>query len=206
MDPIGAEDPQAPEAILCPACQAPAAPGQQFCARCGKRIQVPAKKPVRRKPTYGQNLGVEHRRKTIRNARISLMVVGVLLVFGALFANYELNQVIAKTKADPELVLNHAVVNQVKAIIAANFVLAGIFIGLFIWAGFNPFAASLTGLVLYVTMLVIAAAMNPLTLIQGWLIKIIIISALIAGIKTSLYNQRRQRGGQGSRLALRRRG
>jgi predicted nucleic acid-binding Zn ribbon protein len=205
MDPIGAEDPPAPETIICPACQAPAAPGQVFCERCGKRIQAPAKNPVRRKPTYGQNIGVEHRRKTIRNARISLMVVGVLLVFGALFANYALNQEIAKVKANPELVLNHAVVNQVKAIIVANFILAGVFIGLFIWAGFNPFAASLTGLVLYVTLLVIAAAMDPLTLIQGWLIKIIIISALIAGIKTSLYNQRRDRGG-GGRPILRRRG
>jgi hypothetical protein len=64
-------------------------------------------------------------------------------------------------------------------------ILCSIFIGLGIWANKNPFPAVLTGLLLFVLIIILFAFVNPLTIISGILWKIIIVSALVYGLQAA---------------------
>lgn len=57
-----------------------------------------------------------------------------------------------------------------------------VYIGLGIWSRFNPFAALLVGLLIYITMWIISIIANPSFIILGIIIKIIIIGGLVRGI------------------------
>ena len=81
-----------------------------------------------------------------------------------------------RTKIDQEVVL----------VFITNYFLAAVMFGLYRWARRAPFPAMVTALCVYLSVIVLNGIVDPKTLIQGIIIKIIFISALIAGIKASL--------------------
>jgi hypothetical protein len=84
--------------------------------------------------------------------------------------------------------------NQLKMAQAAtwtNGILGITFLLLAVWAGWNAFAAIMTALVLWVTVQVGTAMVYPISLLSGWIIKILIISAFIGGIRAALSQRRR---------------
>ena len=68
--------------------------------------------------------------------------------------------------------------------------------GLFFWAKTNPFGASLTALIIYVTGMIVGAALDPATLAQGWLIKILVIAALVSGVRSGIAYAKLKGAGQ----------
>ncbi len=62
-------------------------------------------------------------------------------------------------------------------------VVAAIYVALGLWAGKKPFPALLTGLILYLTFVLLTAIINPLTLFSAIIIKIAIVSSLIYGMR-----------------------
>ena len=67
-----------------------------------------------------------------------------------------------------------------------NLVLTGIYVGLAFWTKKKAFAAILVALILYLTIHTVNAFIDPLTIVKGIFIKIIIIGLLIKGIRGSL--------------------
>lgn len=65
-------------------------------------------------------------------------------------------------------------------------IVCGAFVGFGIWANKNPYPAVLTGLIVYVTLIILYAAIVGLfTIVSGILFKIIILSGLIYGLKAA---------------------
>lgn len=73
--------------------------------------------------------------------------------------------------------------------IGAHAALALVFVGLFFAAGRYPLAAAVASLVIYLSVTAALAVLNPLTIANGLLIKIIIVTALMGGITAGIrYN------------------
>jgi len=68
-------------------------------------------------------------------------------------------------------------------VLLTNLVVAGIYLGLGLWSRKNPFPAILTGFFLYITLIVINAVINPMTIIQGLIIKFFVIAGFVYGYK-----------------------
>lgn len=61
--------------------------------------------------------------------------------------------------------------------------IAGAFFGLAFWARKNPLPASIVGLCLYGTIILVNAVLAPESLVQGIIVKIIVIAALVKAIQ-----------------------
>lgn len=63
----------------------------------------------------------------------------------------------------------------------------------------NPLVMSIVALSIYLTIIVVFGILEPLTVVSGWLFKILIISALISSIRSArLYNEdliQKEKGG-----------
>lgn len=70
-------------------------------------------------------------------------------------------------------------------VLAEGGIVVAIFIGLAIYAMKNAYAAALSGLIVFGTLHVTYAFINPLTIISGIIWKVIILSALIYGLKAA---------------------
>lgn len=73
------------------------------------------------------------------------------------------------------------VINFNLDLLITNLIVAAIYLGLAIWCNKNPFAAILTGFLLYITLQVLNALIDPTTIYQGLLLKIFLISGLYYG-------------------------
>lgn len=70
--------------------------------------------------------------------------------------------------------------------------LAAVFFGLWLWSKKAPFAALLTTLIVFVTFHLVDAVIDPLSLLRGILIKIVILTGLITALKKA-YVAKRER-------------
>jgi hypothetical protein len=75
--------------------------------------------------------------------------------------------------------------NQVKLLLGVNIGLAVLYLGLFFWARRNALAATVTALILFVTVIAINAVLEPATLAQGLVVKALFIAALAAAISAA---------------------
>jgi hypothetical protein len=69
------------------------------------------------------------------------------------------------------------------ATLVSNFIIAAIYLGIGLWSLKNPFPAILTGFFLYITIIVINAILDPVSIFSGLLIKGFIIGGFIYGYK-----------------------
>jgi hypothetical protein len=68
-------------------------------------------------------------------------------------------------------------------------VFAGVFAALAFWTKKRPYTAILCALIFYVFLIVCAAFLDPTTIFQGWVLKIIIIILLILGLRNGRESQ-----------------
>jgi hypothetical protein len=104
--------------------------------------------------------------KTINKARIALFLIGGLYVIVGFLEAYVL----------PGHELLYGII---------DWVVAGIFIGLGVWSYKAPVPSLITGLVVYVAIMLLLASIDSSTLFRGVIWKIAIIYYLIHGIKTA---------------------
>jgi len=79
---------------------------------------------------------------------------------------------------------------EARVVLAVNLALAAIHVGLWAWARSAPFAAALVALVLFVTLHLASAVLEPATILQGIPVKIFFVLALGRAISTALYVKR----------------
>jgi hypothetical protein len=106
------------------------------------------------------------KQKTINKARIALFLIGGLYVIVGFLEAYVL----------PGHELLYGII---------DWVVAGIFIGLGVWSYKAPVPSLITGLVVYVAIMLLLAAIDASTLFRGVIWKVAIIYYLIHGIKTA---------------------
>lgn len=138
--------------------------GDKFCPNCGfpQKGSQPAMK------RFIWNINNKHtlladQKKAVNKAR------NMLFALAALFAVCS--------------VLLGAIIEFNLIIVLTNLIVAGLYLGLGLWSRKNPFPAILTGFFLYVTLIVINAAIDPKTILQGILFKGFIIAGFIYGYK-----------------------
>jgi hypothetical protein len=106
------------------------------------------------------------KKKTINKARIALFIIGGLYVLVGFQEAYVL----------PGHELLFGII---------DWIVAGIFIGLGVWSYKAPVPSLITGLVVYVAIMLLLAAIDVSTLFRGVIWKVAIIYYLIHGIKTA---------------------
>jgi hypothetical protein len=109
--------------------------------------------------------------KHIRNARIMLFVLAGLFLFS-----------LAGLLPFDD--------NPVKIVLAGIIVLfAAAYVALAFWTKKKPYTAILTALILFISLEVLSFLLQPASLFQGWILKIIVILLLILGLRNARESQ-----------------
>ena len=177
-------------AITCPKCAAISPPFTRFCEKCGGALLAGIKSRSATPAQAANRIALKATAKTIRSARIALGFVAVVTLGFSAFMHVRFNNQIAAARDNPQLTIDEAIVTQQHLLFSVNYLLVAIYVGLIFWCSRNPFGACLTGLVIYVTLILINAAVDPATIVQGIIMKAIIIIALANGIKAGLTHRR----------------
>jgi hypothetical protein len=187
----------------CPKCATDVAAGEKFCAACGASVVAGVAAPVQMPPEV-IGLGME-RDVRIGRARKWLMAISIItLVSGFIFYALGKDEVekqireaeIQIANIDPEtrdqlmkqetgMTWEEAKAHdrgQVNLLLFVNIGLAIVYFGLWIWAKRNALAATVTALLLFITVIFVNAAYEPKTLGQGIIVKIFFIAALAKAI------------------------
>ncbi len=114
--------------------------------------------------------------KHLNSARNYLLLVFVLQMVGGLFLVYAFSQVNIPKEALPQVYLAYGVV------FGAG--LAFLVLALLVYR--FPLPATIIGLVLFITLHAIDAIADPTSLARGWLIKILVIAALVKAIQAAV--------------------
>ena len=171
------------ETAHCPHCGAENAQGTYYCTTCGKALATPHGAAGPRiveadglaGTAVGQSLQTEELHKQARKAAGALLAVAILQwVFGAIL--------IAIAESEEEL-RNMEVRVVVYAVV---FIIGAIFFALCLWARKNPLPAAITGLVLFVSIHLLDAAVDPTSLVRGIIVKIIIVVVLARAISAGI--------------------
>ncbi|MHC4859791.1 MAG: zinc ribbon domain-containing protein [Planctomycetota bacterium] len=196
-------------ALKCPSCGEQIRPGDEFCASCGAEVPEEMKKELRR-------IALREGRQRVRTARASrdrkakvakaamwILILAILFAgFGTLFGFIAKGQaddalLILSEHSDDQLYMVEGEVHTVaewreivkaepRLIFITNYVLAAVMLGTFFWARKRAFPAIVTALCVFLAVQVLSAVVEPATLAQGWLIKILAIGAFIGGLKAAL--------------------
>ena len=178
------------EVIKCPACDAVAKPYDRFCGKCGKPMPS------------AEDRGL---RKNVKQATGAIKILAALFVISGIAfflitkgqADAALAQMEAMDPAAPYPTpingrtytveeLRQQLLWEPWGVLIVNLILAAIMVGLALWAKRKPLAAVLVATATYIVVIVYGGIVDPATLAQGWIIKLIIIAFLIKGIKAAL--------------------
>ena len=158
-----------PFTVTCGPCQHANVSDMRFCEKCGS-------------PLHDDVFDVLHA-PALREARTWMGRVAVLYVIGGLLFG-----AIAFSN-DPATGVG---------IVIINLMLAATQGGLWWWSKRAVFPAAVVSLALYVTVVLLDAVMDPMSLVRGWLIKILFIGALWKAIQAGLAVRRAQSMAQAS--------
>ena len=135
-------------------------------------------------------------KRVLIGAGILIVVVnGALGIFARTLVQNQL-QIELKRQGMPNP--NQAQLRQLEdEVVAGQMIISGAMVAmgcLFIVFGFlihrQPVFITLTSLVIFIGMIAVLAALEPLTLLQGWLLKIIVIVALVKALQAALAAQK----------------
>jgi uncharacterized membrane protein YiaA len=200
----------AASAVRCPKCRGWVAKGEKFCSACGAKI-----------PSRADRIRAAHRSKerqetqhNVNRGRRWMLVVAVLTLFGGVFSYFSGMSEVDKqlreadtafsgmTPAERDARLKEElgmtwqeVIDHDRGMVtfqmAALVGLGVIFIGLWWWAQTNAFAAALIALLLYGTVMLVSALIDPASLLKGIVVKVVIMVALSSAVSAG-YRQRSQ--------------
>jgi hypothetical protein len=154
-----------PESIRCENCQHENPSTIKFCPQCSFPVggTEDEKRSFRLLVSSKRRLLSDAQDK-IKSARTTIWVIaGLTLLFG-LFAGFAQDNF---------------------EVMIVNIFLSIIYLGMAAWANTNPFGAILTSFIIYATVIAINAFLLPTTLLQGIILKVIIIGAFIKGIRSA---------------------
>ena len=173
--------------IACPHCGAMNPSTGAFCESCGKAL--PSALPTSPRivsgagfagTAIGRGLQSEELHKQAKKAAGALLAVAVIQVaFGAVVIFLVL------PKNVPTNVRNE--------LMFRIFGIGAVFFALYFWARKQPLPAAIVGLVLFVTLHVLEAITNPAAIVQGIIMKIIIIAILVSAIQAGVKYRQIQR-------------
>jgi hypothetical protein len=178
------------DAIQCRTCGSPANSYDSFCASCGRALPPPE--------SYAQVRELKSANNTIKYLAILYLIVGVIYFFVTKSKDDAALSRIADMSPEaiyPQLVLGKqytvaALRNTLAwepwSVLLVNAILAGVMTALFFWGKRAPLAAILVAGATYAVVNVTNAIIDPRTIAQGLIVKIIIIGVLIKGIKAAL--------------------
>lgn len=186
---------------ICLRCKTPGAPGEKFCASCGAELKSPAQRSRERAEREDIRAKVGSARKWLVAVSIITFVSGIAFYFlgssqvekqireaEAQFAGVEPAERDRQLKASIGMTWNEAVASdrgEVKLLLFVNLGLAVIYLGLSFWAAKNAFAATALALTLFITVWVVSAVFDPKAIVQGILLKIIVILALAKAVSSA---------------------
>ena len=175
---------------VCDACDASVRAYDQHCDACGAELPTLSDEEATR--LVGQA------RNTIMWLAVIFAVSGVVMYFLQASTTSEalanLDGMSPDTVLEPVngvvytvAELRSLVVWESRSILAINLALAAAMVGLFFWAKKAPFPAIVAAAAVYAAVIVSNAVIDPATLLQGVVMKIIIVSFLARGIKSELH-------------------
>lgn len=153
------------EAIKCDNCENLSSPSQKYCSKCSYPIGGTEEEKKKFKiKIHGHKFLLEEAKKETNTARIIILVLAGIVFLTGLF------QGLARDNF---------------AGMILNLCLCLLYLILATWCSKNPFGAILTAFIVYITINVVNAFFDPLTLFQGLIMKIIFIGAFIKGIRSA---------------------
>lgn len=153
-----------PKKPTCQCCKYEVSESDSFCNNCG----FPLNGTDDEKGKFiGQYLTQKNTRaevySQVKNARTTLFVVAGYYIFMGLISAVNDN-------TDGLLIF------------IVTVVFAAIFCGLAFWSSKNPFGALLTGLIMFISLIILSVIEDPIELVRGVIVKVIIISYMIKGV------------------------
>lgn len=183
--------------IQCPHCGAPNVAGSQFCQTCGKALpeqystgpRVITADSIGASGAGRQLLGDQLKKKMKQSSGALLAVAIIQAILGPVMLYFMSEQ--ARRQGMEILPIAYVIVIGI----------AVAFFGLWIWSRYQPFAAAIVGLILYVSLWLIDIVADPTSIAKGIAVKVIIIFVLAKAIQAGseyrklLEQQRREYGG-----------
>lgn len=191
--------------MQCPKCAAQVADGEKFCTACGASL-MPVPAAVQAFRAQQAKLADAAVSKPLRTARGWLLAVAILTLLSGI-AFYFIQQSAAEKQiaeaeastahiepAERDRLMREAVGmsfqeaidhdrGMVTLMLVVNITLALIYFVLWYWARTNAFTAALVALLLFGTVWAVSAMLEPATIYQGILIKILFVAALIKALQ-----------------------
>ncbi|MFD1257786.1 hypothetical protein ACFQ3S_13340 [Mucilaginibacter terrae] len=160
----------APDAINCPSCMAHIFQSEPACQNCNYPLQgTPDEQQQFLNEREISQIDFDTHEKQISQAGKTLYWIAGLMFLGDLLMLG---------------VSRHY--DKVSLTLGFSAIVSGIFVGLGYWSRTKPTAALITGLCIFILIQLLAAIGDPVSIVKGIFLKIIIIGYLIKGIKSSV--------------------
>lgn len=204
----GDEDlPSAPtvDAGRCAECGETLGPGERFCPNCGRDLSSPISGPDADWVPRTDRQARQQAKAATRKASRTIMLLAILFAIAGAFLGHasstqadKVLEAIEDKDADelfPSEVngksytvgeLRDEIRIETRLVYITNYGLAVILLGLYFWSRKNPLPAIVTALAVYLVLQVLNAVLDPTTIYQGILIKVIIICVLFGGVRAAL--------------------
>ena len=154
--------------LQCSFCDAPMSENQVFCISCG----FPEKGTEQERSKFHANRILEMRKSSdarsgISSARNTLFIIAALTMLWGIYYFFQLG--------------------KDSAVLITYTILSIIYLMLGYWSQQKPLVALILGLLVYITIIVLAAILDPTTIFSGFLVKIFVIVYLAKGINSALH-------------------
>ena len=199
--------------VPCSACGKPVYKADEFCEACGQRVDDTTKAIIQAaiedkrrareaRAMEAERLAEQSRPKVRKAARMILVLAGLFFLGGVL------QSMVARGNTEKALAnlagldasatvpidgveynvgeLREQVEGEPTMVLAVNWTLTAIFVGLYFWALRAPFPAIVTAFAVFVVVHFVNFLLDPATIFQGIFIKIIGVAILAAGIQAAL--------------------
>jgi len=189
--------------VPCSSCAGRVRLGDDFCESCGAEIGPELKRALQERLEASDSKAAE-RGKLVNSASSTILILSVLFVLGGIIfyfisqnkadealrsiAMLDESQALATPVAGAETVgeLRERIQREPLQLLGLNLMLAVVMAALYVWSKRALLAAIITALAIYVAVHVASALIDPTTLAQGVIMKVIIVAALVRGIKSAL--------------------
>jgi len=188
--------------LPCGACAKPVRSGDDFCEACGARVTPELKSTLGTKGAAAEWTLAAHDKKA-QNTQKTIGALSILFVIGGVVFFFitrsqgetALAELAGVNDSEPLLhaVAGASTVGELRAALARepwqvlglNIFLALVMAGLWQWSKRALLPAAITALGLYVAVMVTSAVVDPASIAQGIIVKILVIAALANGVKSA---------------------
>lgn len=178
-----------PKDLRCPACKAEIQLLDEYCGKCGHALGTPAR--------FMHRHSVQGATTAIRVLAALFAIFGVVMFFvmrgpteAALenLAQFEEHEILEPIDGVTYTAgeLRQRVVWERRGVLVVNLILATLMLVLAWWSKRRPLPAILIATAIFVVVQIAGAIVDPRTLVQGLIVKVIVIVVLVRGIKGAI--------------------